>query len=558
MTTTNPERRAVVVVGAGPNGATLANLLGVYGIDTLLIERSEEILPYPRAVGMDDEALRVFQAAGLADAIADNLIQNVSMRMFNGDGGCFADIRPATREFGWWRRNIFMQQLAERTLREGLERFPHVELRLGQEVVGVAQDGDGVNLSVRRADGVVYEVRADYCVAADGGRSPVRELLRIALVGKTLPRKWVVVDVRNAPVDAPYTALNCDPRRPNVCIYLPYNYRRWEFMLFEHEDPEVMASPATLRRLIAPYVRDVEAIEIVSARTYTHHSRVAQRFVDGRIALIGDAAHLSQPWIGQGLNLGLRDAGNLAWKLAGLVRGQLDPGVLQSYDSERRGHARAMIDLADTFGALLMPTSRAKAWLRDRFFQAARFLPGVRDYVLQMRFKPMPVYQRGVVLPSAGRPMVGRMFIQPDVEDAERRRRKLDDVTGPWFAVLGWQVDPQAALGVAEREFWHGLGARFVHISRSRSGGGAGERLLSGRGTVCVEDVDNQLAGWFEAHPGAIVVLRPDRYIAAHTSPDGLPQVTRDFRRFAAPTKESSCISNNESTHLSPAASPSI
>jgi len=558
MTTEHTEQRAVVIVGAGPNGATLANLLGTYGIDTLLIERSEQILPYPRAVGMDDEALRVFQTAGLADAIAANLIQNVSMRMFDAGGACFADIRPATREFGWWRRNIFMQQLAEGTLREGLARFPHVELRLGQEVVGAQQDGEGVTLSVRRTDGGVYTVRAGYCVAADGGRSPVRELLGIALEGKTLPRKWVVVDVRNAPVDAPYTALNCDPRRPNVCIYLPYNYRRWEFMLFEHEDPEAMSSPESLRRLIAPYVRDAAAIEIVSARTYTHHSRVAQRFVDGRIALIGDAAHLSQPWIGQGLNIGLRDAGNLGWKLAGLVRGQLAPSVLQSYDSERRGHARAMIDLADTFGALLMPTSRSKAWLRDRFFQAVRFLPGVRNYVLQMRFKPMPVYHDGVVLPAAGRTMVGRMFIQPDVEDAAGRRGKLDDAVGPWFAVLGWQVDPQTVLGTSERAFWHRLGARFIHVSRSRSGQGAGARVLSPCGTVCVEDVDNQLAGWFEAHPGEIVVLRPDRYIAAHTTPQGLAQVTRDFRRFAAPTKESPCISNNASTPWSPAASPSI
>lgn len=541
-------RHSVVVVGAGPNGVTLANLLGIYGIDTVLIERSKEILSFPRAVGMDDEALRIFQTAGLADAIVADVIQNVSMRMFDAKGNCFADIRPSTREFGWWRRNIFMQQLAERTLRHGLERFPHVQLRLGEEVVEVEQDAEGVSLQVRREDGSVYPIRADYCVAADGGRSTMREKLGVKLVGKTLPRKWVVVDVKNAPVDAPYTALNCDPRRPNVCIYLPYNFRRWEFMLFPDEDPDVMVRPDSLRRLIAPYVQDADAVEIINARTYLHHSRVADRLVIGRVALIGDAAHLSQPWIGQGMNAGLRDAGNLAWKLAGILRGQLHPDVLQTYDSERHGHAKAMVDLADTFGAMLMPTSPVKAWVRDLFFRSVRFLPGIRDYVLQMRFKPMPVYREGVVLPAEGHSMIGRMFVQPDVEDAASCRRKLDDVLGPWFAIIGWQVDPQEALSQADRDFWRTLGVKFVHVTRSRSGQSREGRVRSVHGSECVEDVDNHLANWFESNPGAIVVLRPDRYIAAHTRPDRLARITQDFRRFAAPTKESSCTSNNAST----------
>jgi 3-(3-hydroxy-phenyl)propionate hydroxylase len=549
-----PSRHAVVIVGAGPNGVTLANLLGVYGIDTVLIERSKEILPYPRAVGMDDEALRIFQAAGLADAIVADVIQNVPMRMFDAKGTCFADIRPSTREFGWWRRNIFMQQMAERTLRHGLERYPQVQLRLGEEVVEVDQDSGGVRLKIRREDGVEYTMQADYCVAADGGRSTMREKLGVALVGKTLPRKWVVMDVRNAPVDAPYTALNCDPRRPNVCIYLPYNFRRWEFMLFPDENPDVMIQPDTLRRLIAPYVRDPDAVEIVNARTYLHHSRVAERLVIGRVALIGDAAHLSQPWIGQGMNAGLRDAGNLAWKLAGIVRGTLHPAVLQTYDSERHDHAKAMVDLADTFGALLMPTNRLKAWVRDLFFSSMHFFPGIRNYVLQMRFKPMPIYRKGVVVPSDGYPMVGRMFIQPDVEDAAGRRRKLDDALGPWFAIVGWQVDPQAALSPADREFWHTLGARFIHVTRSRSGQSRESRVDSSHGSACVEDVDNYLANWFEANPGAIVVLRPDRYIAAHTSQDGMASVTQEFRRFAAPIKETSCTSNNASIPSSLAA----
>ncbi|MEP6872870.1 MAG: FAD-dependent monooxygenase, partial [Burkholderiales bacterium] len=191
-------RTSVVIVGGGPNGVAVANLLGAYGIDTVVIEREPQILEYPRAVGMDDEALRMFQTVGLAESLLQDMIQNVPMRMYRADGKCFAHIRPPTREFGWWRRNIFMQQLAEKTLRAGLARYPNVELRLGEEVVAVSQDSRAVTLQVRDASGQVYALEADYCVAADGGRSAMREMIGVKLLGKTHPIKWVVVDVKNA------------------------------------------------------------------------------------------------------------------------------------------------------------------------------------------------------------------------------------------------------------------------------------------------------------------------------------------------------------------------
>lgn len=529
MSSSTVRRTSVAIVGGGPNGIAAANLLGAYGIHTVVIERERQILEYPRAVGMDDEALRLFQTVGLAEPLLRDMIQNVPMRMFRADGQCFAHIRPATREFGWWRRNIFMQQLAEKTLRHGLSRYRSVDLRLGEEVIALAQDERAVTLRVRDADGATYSLEADYCIAADGGRSPLREMLGVQLAGKTHAIKWVVVDVKNAGVDAPYTALNCDPRRPNVCIYLPYGFRRWEFLVYPHEDEQAIAAPDSVRRLLQPYVADPSRIEIVRARTYTHHSRVAERFVVGRVALIGDAAHLSPPWIGQGLNAGLRDAGNLAWKLAGIVQGRLHPSVLASYEQERQAHSKAMIDLADTFGALLMPTSRVKAWLRDGFFTAVTLWPAIRNYVLQMRFKPMPSYRDGMVVATDESTAVGRMLIQPDVEERTGTRRKLDDVLGPWFAVVGWQIDPLSVFTLEDRAFWFELGARFVHVRRSRCPDMPAE---GASGTSCVQDVDNGLADWFAEHPGSIAVVRPDRYVAAQFHPNQAIEVTRRFRAF--------------------------
>ncbi|MBN3737728.1 MULTISPECIES: bifunctional 3-(3-hydroxy-phenyl)propionate/3-hydroxycinnamic acid hydroxylase [Burkholderia] len=537
MKANNPERTSVAIVGAGPNGVAMANLLGLYGIATVIVEKAAEIVEFPRAVGIDDEALRMFQTAGLADELSRDIIQNVPLRMFKANGACFADIRPSIREFGWWRRNIFMQQLAERTLRAGLARYPHVSLRTSQEVVDVEQDDGGVTLQVRRADGRQYALQADYVVAADGGRSPMRELLGVMLAGTTHPIKWVVVDVKNAGLDQPCTALNCDPRRPNVCIYLPFDFRRWEFLVFPHEDEAAIAQPDSIRALIAPYVDDIERVEIVRARTYTHHSRVAERFVVGRVAFVGDAAHLSPPWIGQGLNAGLRDVGNLAWKLAGIVRGALHPGVISTYESERRDHAKAMIDLADTFGAMLMPTNRLVAFLRDRVLGLVRFAPGLKDYILQMRFKPMPSYTRGIVLPGRS-DAVGRMIVQPDVETADGLRRKLDDVLGPWFSIVGWQCDPQACLSDDDRAYWTSLGATFVQVSRSRSGTSRARRVTSVHGSACVEDVDNALAAWFDRHAGPLVVVRPDRYVAAQTDAAGMARATAAFQAFAPRQRE--------------------
>ncbi|KWO07082.1 3-(3-hydroxyphenyl)propionate hydroxylase [Burkholderia cepacia] len=537
MKANNPERTSVAIVGAGPNGVAMANLLGLYGIATVIVEKAADVVEFPRAVGIDDEALRMFQTAGLADELSRDIIQNVPLRMFKANGECFADIRPSIREFGWWRRNIFMQQLAERTLRAGLARYPHVSLRTSEEVVDVEQDDGGVTLQVRRADGRQYALQADYVVAADGGRSPMRELLGVTLAGTTHPIKWVVVDVKNAGLDQPCTALNCDPRRPNVCIYLPFDFRRWEFLVFPHEDEAAIAQPDSIRALIAPYVDDIDRVEIVRARTYTHHSRVAERFVVGRVAFVGDAAHLSPPWIGQGLNAGLRDVGNLAWKLAGIVRGALHPGVISTYESERRDHAKAMIDLADTFGAMLMPTNRLVAFVRDRVLGLVRFAPGLKDYILQMRFKPMPSYTRGIVLPG-GSDAVGRMIVQPDVETADGVRRKLDDVLGPWFSIVGWQCDPQACLSDDDRAYWTSLGAVFVQVSRSRSGSSRARRVTSVHGSACVEDVDNALAAWFDPHAGPLVVVRPDRYVAAQTDAVGMARATAAFQAFAPRQRE--------------------
>ena len=484
-----------------------------------MFERTREILDYPRAVGLDDEAMRTFQAAGLAEPLLADMIQNIPMRMYAANKQCVAEILPTTREFGWYRRNLFSQPLAERTLRAGLQRFSQVRLELGAELVGLSQDVAGVTATVKAGDGSERALRAQYLIAADGGRSTVREtLLKLPFSGKTHPRKWVVIECENDPLDAPYTALHCEPERPFVCLRLPYGLRRWEFMLFPGEDAERMLEPAKMHELLRPHVASPESLQIVRARVYTHSSRVCTAFVSGRICLAGDAAHLMPPWIGQGLNAGLRDASNLAWKVAWIVRGRLNPEALASYHDERHAHVKAMADLADTFGALLSLTNKPLAAARDGLFRAIRHAPRFRDYVLQMKFKPMPRYQAGFVVDNcsrAQRDQVGRMFIQPWVENAERRTVRLDEALGPGFALLAWRVDIGRRLPAGFAVRLRRLECRIVESQRSRSGLAPRSKVSPSPGAIGAEDTESALEAWFRTADADWVLIRPDRYVAA-------------------------------------------
>jgi 3-(3-hydroxy-phenyl)propionate hydroxylase len=519
----------VLVVGAGPCGLTLANLLGTYGVRTLVLER--EVAPYdfPRAVGIDDESLRTCQTFGLVHDVLADVIENTPIRYYNSTGHCFAHVKPSAKPFGWARRNLFLQPRFEATLRRGVGRFGHVEARTGEELVGFDQDANGVTAVVKGADGDDTTVRARYLVGADGGRSTVRQLAGIELTGTTAPVKWLVVDVADDELDAPYSAVYCDPVQPVLMVPLPYRHRRFEFKLQPEDDEEAMTAEERVRELLRPRYVGTPLPTVVRSRVYLHHSRIAATFQDRRVFLAGDAAHLQPPFFGQGMNSGLRDATNLAWKLAAVVDGRAEAGVLDTYDAERRGHAAAMVGFATRIGRMYSPRNRATERVRDAAFRALQLVPGAREYILQMRYKPMPRYTEGVVVdPRGGRDdPVGTMFMQPVVEAADQRRSKLDDAIGPWFAVIGIDLDPLDAMTDDDRSWWTSIGATFVSVAPSRSG-----RPLGPQGaTTVLGDVDGAFRDWRLANPDReVVVLRPDRYVAAVCDRGSLAAATAALR----------------------------
>ncbi|MFN2538470.1 MAG: FAD-dependent monooxygenase, partial [Mycobacteriales bacterium] len=291
----------VAVVGAGPAGLMTANLLGLYGLRVCVLEAGAELIDYPRGVGMDDETLRTFQAAGLVDAVLPHTIPHQLLVFVDHKQRDLARLAPPTAEFGWPRRNGFVQPLADRVLFEGLQRFASVDVRFASRVTGLVQDADGVDLTISGSRGL----RARYVVGADGGSSATRKALGLAFEGTSATADWLVIDLRNDPLGRPGAYVCADPRRPYVSISIPHGIRRFEFMLKPGES-EAAVTDEFVAQLLEPLVPATAKVDIIRRRVYTHHSRMAERFRSGRVLLVGDAAHVMPVWQGQGYNSGIR------------------------------------------------------------------------------------------------------------------------------------------------------------------------------------------------------------------------------------------------------------
>ena len=514
----------VAIVGAGPTGLTLANLLGVYGVETLLVERNAATVHEPRAVSIDDELLRSMQMAGLAAEVMGETVAGYGSHYFSARGRLFAKVQPTEQPYGFPRRNAFRQPILERQLRAALARFPQVTALFEHELISFEQEQDGVTLRLRGNGDM--ELFCDYLIACDGASSSVRRKLGIAMGGTSFRERWLIVDLENSPVASPHTKVFSNPKRPCIALPGPHLTRRYEFMLHDHERDEDLLAPETVRLLLATHEAAPQS-RIVRNVVYTFHARLAEQWSRGRVYLAGDAAHLMPPFAGQGMNSGLRDATNLAWKLAAVTKGTLGAGLLATYERERRNHAGAMIGFALNMGRVLAPPNAAAAWALEQGFRALSLFPKARDYIAQMKFKPPPRFAQGFIVPDgigARRTLVGRLFPQPRVLTAGGRDVLLDDTLGEGFAILVRSNRPDAVLPALAREPWNTLHPRIVVM---RPDGGD-----SGAGSVRELGMNLRLAR-FADH---VILLRPDRYVAACIAVDALATGAEKVGKLVAAT----------------------
>ena len=499
----------VLIIGAGPAGLATANYLGLYGVRALVVEQNVGTVAEPRAVSVDDETLRSMQTLGLDEQIIANTLPGYGARYYSPSQKEFARIQPTTREYGHPRRSGFQQPEFEAALLAGLDRFPDITVLFGHRFERLHQDGLGVSAEIFDPSGQSITVRASFLAACDGGRSSVRKQLGIELAGSSFNERWLVIDCVNDTDATPASIAYCDHRRAAITIPGPGRTRRWEFLLKRNEEESLLLADGKIRDLLKPYIGSRE-VEVIRKIVYTFHARIADRWRIGRVFLLGDAAHLTPPYAGQGLNSGQRDAANFSWKAAAVVKGQSHLALMDTYEAERRDHAWSLIRMAIQIGWVMVPRNWFHTYAQIIFFRLAGVIPPVRDYFLGMKFKPLPRFRNGFLCEDALNPrdtLVGRMLPQPDVCDANGQVSKLDDILGPGFALLAIDLADVTELTALDHPVWRLLAPRRVSLTV--------DKCAVADGVTAVSFVDNLLRRRFEKYAGCILLIRPDRYVAA-------------------------------------------
>jgi 2-polyprenyl-6-methoxyphenol hydroxylase-like FAD-dependent oxidoreductase len=476
-----------VIVGAGPTGITAATLLAQYGVKCLVLDRWRGVYPQPRAVHLDDEIYRVIARLGIADEFAAISRPTLGLRLLDNRFRVLTEFNRDTShsDNGFPQANMFDQPELEALLRANLARFPNAQLRGDAEVTDVSADDNRVRVTFTdRSNGQVHQVDAEYLLGCDGANSIVRTQIGSVMRDLKFEQRWLVVDIAADADLHQWEGVHqvCDPIRAGTYMRIGEARYRWEFQLLAGESADDFGTLEALRPLIAPWTADVvdSELTLLRATEYTFRAHVADRWRRGNIFILGDAAHLTPPFIGQGMGAGLRDAMNLAWKIAGVRDGTLRAEILDSYEQERKPHVRAMIRLALTVGRSMTGGGRLGNLVRRVVLPRLRLVPGLRDKVVD---STTPALHSSALVRKIRRPrqLAGTLCPNPLLPDGHR----LDDM----------------------------LGAGFALISASQCGA-ADHALLRRRGVVVlIAQPDSALGAWLRQGHATAALVRPDRAV---------------------------------------------
>jgi 3-(3-hydroxy-phenyl)propionate hydroxylase len=515
----------VAVVGAGPVGTLLAILLGKRGKKVTLIERWTTHYELPRAVTYDHEIARIFATLGIDSENDDAISFHDELYYWkNRDGQNLSIVDWQSQSASGWRvRYWFNQPLMEKRLLAIAATLPDITILRGWEGIGLEQDDKGVTLSLKQnpeeygADGERKTIRAKFCAGTDGANSFVRESLGIENEDKGYFFDWLILDmipnfdyVASRQPDPAQWQL-CDPARPTTIVPggpgpVPGGpaRRRWEYMLLPGEEVEQMQKPEKAWELLEPWGITPENSELERSAVYRFQARWAKKWNKGRCLIGGDAAHLMPPFAGEGMCAGVRDAVGMAWRLNGILEGKFGLGILDSYTSERKEHAKHYINFSQELGQIICISDEAEAATRDANMIAE---------LAERENKPVPtdICQLGEGAWCDDSAHAGELAVQGLVE-VNGKRDRFDQAVGQGWVLLGYETDPAAALTETQRKQFEALDGMSVQI-------------CAPGGDCEVVDIEGTFKSWLEAIDASYVLIREDFYVAVTAkSPQALQE----------------------------------
>jgi 2-polyprenyl-6-methoxyphenol hydroxylase-like FAD-dependent oxidoreductase len=513
----------VAIVGYGPVGQALAALLGLAGHRVAVFERYDEVYRLPRAVHLDHEIMRLLQALGVADELAGEMVPVREYQWLGADREPLLTLRaPAPASSGWEPDYMFFQPALEHALDRVARSQPTVTVERGWIAEWLGNSDEGAELTVRRVQegeagrvtptGETRAMAARWLIGADGANSFVREASGITRRDLGFQEQWLVVDAEPhdmaALAELPIACQWCDPQRPTTHIQSGPCHRRWEFMLLPGEAACDFDDPTRVWRLLEPWYRPADG-PLTRSAVYEFRSMLADRMRDQRVLLVGDAAHLTPPFLGQGLCSGLRDAANVAWKLDLVLRGVAPRDLLDTIDPERQPHNEWVIDFAVQLGQVLCQLDPQAAAERDAALRQAETPPPLE----------LPPLTAGVLhlgVEGAADPLAGKLGVQGCVA-APGGEGRFDEAVGRGFTLIAASGDPREPLDSEHCALLDKLEVTVASLDPNAPGG--------------VRDVDGRLTGWLAEHGAHAVLVRPDFYVfGSAASPEELPALVADLQ----------------------------
>ncbi|MDT0510268.1 bifunctional 3-(3-hydroxy-phenyl)propionate/3-hydroxycinnamic acid hydroxylase [Novosphingobium sp. MMS21-SN21R] len=490
----------VVIVGMGPVGATIACLLGREGIKVRVVDREAAIFDKPRAIVLDHEVLRTLQFCRLPQSFFDSVSPHTGTDFIGQQGQLIKlfDPKAPPFEMGWPPNVMFIQPELELALAQAMASNPFITTERCFNVTAIDQDESGVRVEGTNAAGKHVYTDASYLIGADGANSIVRSAAGLEVEDLDFAEWWVVVDawlVGEAHLPAKTTQF-CQTKRPATYVVGPRNLRRWEIKLLPGEDPAIFRDPAAVNRLLADFV-NVSALDIWRSAVYRFQAVVAQRWRNERLLIAGDAAHTMPPFLAQGLCAGLRDAANLSWKLAQVLRRGADPALLDTFEQERKPHVTEIVRHAKNFGLIIGELDPDKAAARDELLEG------------QLRDGSAPTVRQAFIPNLSGGLLddhsekAGSPFIQPLIASDDGAYVLMDSAVDAEFVVIArsglLSAMPDEALSA-----WEGIGGKIFTLNHEPTGQ---VRFAS------ISEKGSEISDWLDLAGSEAVIVRPDRYV---------------------------------------------